>query len=315
MYKKLEAMKHNSFKQTHIDAYNRIVSSLERSLETEKQTNALQEKRQKLLEKAEREQESLKNFIYKHHFSVLQKQIEEKKRKKLIEENEVLTEKELTDELYKPKRFNIKEQLDAQLEEKQKIKKELQEKEAQIDKLHLDIARKSLESEMRRKSEGRKVLQSELKKSWENTQKTNNLQKAIERMRRFGDNYIIESEEDEEFEEGKRFKIGIGNEKLFIKEPKDLDSIKRNRLSGILEIEPQIQSERSKSMLSRISQTSQKKVLEKINRLTEQEDKIKKERMDVISFLQSKTNSKASSRPVTVTALIKSRGLQANASL
>ncbi|OMJ90779.1 hypothetical protein SteCoe_6758 [Stentor coeruleus] len=305
MYKKLEVMKHSSFKQAHIDAYNRIVSSLERSIETERQTNALQEKRQKLLEKAEREQESLKNSIYKHHFSVLQKQVEEKKRRKFIEQNQVLTEKELTDELYKPKRFNIKEQLDAQLEEKQRINKELKEKEAQIDKFHLDSARKSLESEMRRKSEGRKMLQSELRESWENTQKTNNLQKAIDRMRRFGDNYIIESEEDEDFEERQRSMKGQRNEKILGKKTKNVSSIEKTKLSDILEIEPQIQNERSKSMLTRISKSSQKKVLEKINKLTEQEDKIKKEKMNIISFLQSKTNSKASST-VSVTELIKS---------
>ncbi|OMJ67040.1 hypothetical protein SteCoe_35906 [Stentor coeruleus] len=315
MYKKLEIMKHNSFKQAHTDAYNRVVSSLEHSLETERIINALQGKRQKLLEKAECEQQSLKNFIYKHHFSVLQKQIEEKKRRKLIEEKEALTEKELTDELYKPKRFNIKEQLDAQLEEKKRIKKEIQDKEAEIDKLYLDSARKSLESEMKRKSDSKKVLQSELRESWKNTQKTNNLRKAIDRMRRFGDNYIIESEEDEDFEEREKFGIGKINEKLFNKQAKDANSIEKIKLSNILEIVPQTKNERSKSMLSRISKHSQKKVLEKINKLTEQEDKIKKERIDVISFLQSKSNSKSSSRSATVAGLMKSRGLQANVSL
>lgn len=311
MWKKLEAMKQTSFKQAHIDAYNRIVSSLERSLESEKETNALQEKRQKLLEQAEREQLNLKDSIYRHHFSVLQKQIEEKKRNKQIEDKEVLVEKELTDELFKPKRANMKEHLDAQVEEKQRLKREQMEKDAELDRLRLELARKSLESEMKRKSEGRQTLQNQLRESWERTQNTNKLQKAIERVRRFGDNYIIDSEEEDELAGDYKKDVGRDNERTFDKE-KAFKSPDRSKHSD--NFGSKMSKKRSKSVLSRLSKTSQQKVLEKINKLAEQEDKIKQEKLDILSYLESKTHSKASSRPVTVTTL-KKPSFQPNSSL
>ncbi|OMJ87169.1 hypothetical protein SteCoe_11174 [Stentor coeruleus] len=317
MWKKLEALKHTDYKIAHNDAYNRVVSTLERSLENEKQYNALEEKRQILLEKSEREHEILRNTIRKHHFTVLQRQIEEKKRSKLIEENEVVKEKELTDEVFRPKKSSIKDQLDAQMEEKMRAKRELMEKEAILDRMHLEMARKSLESEMRRKSEGRQNMRNQLRESWEMTQITNKLQKAIERTRRFGDNFIVYSEdEDEDNEKYQEYRKQVKkrHERLFGKG--------RNR-RGDEDIEVKEVGEedggflrkRSKSMISKGSKFSQRTILEKINKLSEQEDTIKKEKKSILNFLESKTQSKVSSRPMTVATLMMPRGIQLNASL
>jgi len=115
--------------KTSKDAYERVIANLEKRLDEEKLFNKLQEKKQKLLEMAEREQEMLKDSIYKHHFNVLQKQIEEKNRNRMINEKEEIVEKELSEETYKPKKFNIKELLDAQVDEKKKIVSGLREQE------------------------------------------------------------------------------------------------------------------------------------------------------------------------------------------
>lgn len=317
MWKKLEALKHTDYKQAHNDAYNRVVSTLERSLESEKQYNALEEKRQILLEKSEREQEILRNTIRKHHFNVLQRQIEEKRRSKLIEDNEVVKEKELTDEVFRPKRSSMKDQLDAQIEEKLRIKRELLEKEAFLDRMHLEMARKSLESEMRRKSEGRQNVRNQLRESWEMTQITNKLQKAIERTRRFGDNFIVYSEdEDEDNEKYQEYRKQVKkrHERLFGK-GRNRRGDEDMEVREVGEEDSGFLRKRSKSMLSRGSKFSQRTILEKINRLSEQEDTIKKEKKSILSFLESKTQSKVSTRPMTVATLMMPRGIQLNASL
>ena len=187
---------------TSLEAYDRVIKDLEQNLSNEKTFNHSQARKQKLLEMAEREQEYLRDSIYKHHFSVLQKQIEEKKRNKIIEDKEAVAEKELSEETYKPKKFNIKSMLDAQIEEKQKIKADRKEQENELDRLRLELARKSLESEMRNKAEGKQKLQNLLRESWEKTQITNQMQKKIERIRRFGDTYQIDSEDEEENSQG-----------------------------------------------------------------------------------------------------------------
>jgi hypothetical protein len=315
MWKKLEALKHTDYKQAHNDAYNRVVSTLERSLESEKQYNALEEKRQILLEKSEREQEILRNTIRKHHFTVLQRQIEEKRRSKLIEDNEDVKEKELTDEVFRPKRSSMKDQLDAQIEEKLRIKRELLEKEALLDRMHLEMARKSLESEMRRKSEGRQNIRNQLRESWEMTQITNKLQKAIERTRRFGDNFIVYSEDEDEDNEKYqecRKQVKKRHERLFGK-GRNRKGDEEVRVVG--EEDGGFLRKRSKSMLSRGSKFSQRTILEKINRLSEQENTIKNEKKSILSFLESKTQSKVSTRPMTVATLMMPRGIQLNASL
>ncbi|OMJ96189.1 hypothetical protein SteCoe_147 [Stentor coeruleus] len=317
MWKKLETLKHNDYKKAQNDAYNRIVSTLERSLENEKQYNALEEKRQILLEKSEREQEILKNTIRKHYFTVLQRQIEEKRRNKFIEENEDVKEKELTDEVFRPKKSSIKNQLDAQIEEKLRIKRELLDKEALLDKMHLEIARKSLESEMRRKSIGRQNVKNQLRESWEMMQITNKLQKAIERTRRFGDNFIVYSEdEDEDIEKHQQYKKKVKKryEKMFGK-GRNRRRDKEMEIKEVGEEDGGFLRKKSKSMLSRETKFSQRTILEKINRLSEQEVTIKKEKKSILSFLESKTQTKVSSRPITVATLMIPRGNQLNASL
>lgn len=284
-------------KKLQHEAYERVISSLEKSLESEKLFNSLQEKKQKLREKAERKQELMRDSIYRHHFSVLKQQIEEKKRNKQIEEKELLTEKELTEETYRPKGFKIKESLDAQIEEKKRLADESRRREAALDKLRLDLARKSLESEMRNKSEGKQNLQNQLRESWEKTQNTTKLQKAIERLRRFGDNYIIDSEEenDEYFENSLNDAL-----KQYDKTVKNGHGQRENSITRSV-----ITRKRSKSVISSHSKQSQRQAMDKLNRLKEEEDKIKKEKLDLMNFLESRSSSKVSSRPFTVTSALK----------
>lgn len=287
--------------KTNKDAYERVIANLEKRLDEEKHFNKLQEKKQKLLEMAEREQEMLKDSIYKHHFNVLQKQIEEKNRTRMINEKEEIVEKELSEETYKPKKFNIKELLDAQVEEKKKITSDLKQQEDALDRFRLELARRSLESEMRNKLEGKLKLQDQLRESWEKTQNTTQLQKQIDRLRRFGDNYIIDSESESE-ELGKE-DVLRRYDKIIGKKHRE----EKNRKSS--QETPQkseLKKKRSKSVLSQISKTSQKEVMDKISELNNKQDKIKREKYEILNYLESKSHSKASSRPVTVTSLLNS---------
>lgn len=285
--------------KAHSEAYKRVISTLEQSLEDEKIFNHLHEKKQKLVEKAEREQENLRESIRRHHFAVLQKQIEEKKRTKQIFDREVITEQELGEETFKPQNVKIKEMLDQQVEEKKRILQDIKDKEDALDRLRLDLARKSLESEMRNKSEGKQKLQNQLRESWDKTQTTNKLQKAIDRLRRFGDNYVIESEEDEEYEKKEK-----ENEVL-----KRFDRVlgKKNRVGGEekeVRLSTGLTKERSKSVLSRMSKESKKAVIDKLDKLKEEQEKISKEKIEILSFLESKSQSKKSTRPITVASLM-----------
>ena len=265
----------------------------------------MHEKKQKLQEKAEREQEILRDSIYKHHFSVLQQQIEEKKRSKQIEDKEVLSEKELTEETYKPKPFKIKEMLDAQIEEKRRIREDLSQKEAAIDRLRLELARKSLENEMKNKSEGKQKLQNQLRDSWEKTQNTNKLQKAIDRLRRFGDNYIIDSEDElEDNNDNSMNEALLRYNKIIGKYSKNDEKRVETRESSLSK--KVIIKQRSKSALSntsKVSKDSQISAIAKLNKLKDEEDKIKQEKVELLKFLESRSHSKVSSRPVTVTSL------------
>ena len=291
-------------KKAHHEAYERVVSSLQQSLENEKLFNLLQEKKQKLREKAERKQELMRDSIYRHHFKVLTQQIEEKKRNRQIEEKELVLEKELTEETYRPRHFKIKDSLDAQVEEKKRLLDLDRQREAVLDKLRLDLARKSLESEMKNKSEGKQKLQNQLRESWERTQNTNKLQKAIDRLRRFGDNYDIDSEEEldadldclDNHETGKK---GGNNAKL-----RDSKYRKPHESRGSALSKSLIVRKRSNSALSAVSKTSQLIAIEKLNKLKEEENKIKKEKLDLLSFLESRSQSKVSSRQMTGASLL-----------
>lgn len=288
--------------KTSLDAYDRVVANLEKRIEEEKLFNQSQEKKQRLLEMAEREQEMLKDSIYKHHFNVLQKQIEEKNRNRMISEKEEIVEKELSEETYKPKKFNIKELLDAQVEEKKKIVSDLKEKEDALDRFRLDLARRSLESEMRNKLEGKLKLQDQLRESWEKTKNTTQLQKKIDRLRRFGDNYIIDSENESE-DLGKDEEVLRRYDKIIGKKQRE-EKVRKSSQDVVQKSE--LKKKRSKSSISHMSKTSQKEVLDKISELNNKQDKIKREKLEILSYLESKTHSKASSRPVTVSSLLNS---------
>jgi hypothetical protein len=275
--------------QTSLDAYDRVIKDLEKNLINEKSFNKTRVRKQKLLELAEREQESLRDSIYKHHFSVLQKQIEEKKRNKIIEEKEAVVEKELSEETYKPKKFNIKEMLDAQVEEKKQIKAGIRGQEDALDKLRLDLARQSLESEMRNKANGKQKLQNLLRESWERTQKTNQMQKKIERLRRFGDTFQIDSEDESEFRE--------------YASPEKENSKKYRNSSQVSPDTTKLTKKRSRSVIN--EPVSKSEVLDKIEKLSKQQDRISREKYEILSYLDSKSQSKAQSRPLTVTSLLK----------
>lgn len=280
---------------TSLEAYDRVIKDLETNLSNEKTFNQSQARKQRLLEMAEREQELLRDSIYKHHFSVLQKQIEEKKRNKIIEDKEAVAEKELSEETYKPKKFNIKSMLDAQIEEKQKIKAERKEQENELDRLRLELARKSLESEMRNKAEGKQKLQNLLRESWEKTQITNQMQKKIERIRRFGDTYQIDSEDEEEAQQGagRAGLTGTG-------------SVVRKQFRNSSQNSPEFNSIKKKRSRSVFHEpVSKTQVLEKIEKLKEKQDKISREKFEILSYLDSKSASKAPTRPITVTSLLK----------
>ena len=262
------------------EAYERALSELEKQLQAEQQFNRFQEKKQKILEEKEREEESLKKTIRKHYFSVLQKQIHEKQQKRQIEENEAIREQELTDETYKRNNFKIKEMLDYQIDEKNRIKEELKKKEKDLDRQMLDLAQKSLDSEFLNKTEVKMKLQNELRESWEKTQNVSKLNKMIERSRRFGENFVIESENEDEDENKdsvlKRYEKTFGKIKDFENKNEKNKGLDKNNDSKRLK--SKILRKRSKSMISEISTESQKIMIEKLMKLKQEEDKLEKKK-------------------------------------
>ena len=278
------------------EAHQRAINSLTKSLEVEKQFNLLSEKKQQLLEKAEQEQRMLKESIYKHHFDVLQKQIEEKKRAKEIEVSSLIKEQEMAEETYKPKPVKIKEFLDAQVEEKKKIQEEIKIKDQKLDQLRVELAAKSLEKEIKTKFEGKMILQNQLRKSWEKTENTNKLQKVIERIRRFGDTYVIDEDE---------LGVNVKNTQNLLKNTQNLLKITQGLSRESKKTEKSKRPEngllkkKSKSVLSNYSNSPNKDFMQKLQKLKEVEDKIKKEKIEILSFLESRGHSKISSRPVT----------------
>ena len=129
----------------------------------------------------------------------------------------------------------------------------------------------------------------------------------IERSRRFGENFVIESENEDEDENKdsvlKRYEKTFGKIKDFENKNEKNKGLDKNNDSKRLK--SKILRKRSKSMISEISTESQKIMIEKLMKLKQEEDKIGKEKKELISFLESRTHSKVSSRPVTVASLLK----------
>jgi hypothetical protein len=294
------------------EAYSRVISMLEKNLNDEKKFNLLQEKKKIMLEKAEREQGNLRDSINRHHFKVLLKQIDEKKQNKKIEINEAIQEKELIEETYKPNNYKMKEILDHQIEEKKRLKEEEKSRDAAMDNLRLEIAKKSLDFEMKNKSEGKQKLQESLRQSWEKTENINQLQKVIERVRRFGDTYVIDSENEDDLTEtvkqndSKNIETLKRYEKIMGK-IKDTNKTRHqnNYPADDLSFTSKFSRKRSKSLISNFSTTTHKEAIEKLEKLKKEEEKIAKEKANLVGFLESRSHTKYSSRPITVSSILK----------
>jgi hypothetical protein len=292
----------------HTEAQDRVISSLEKSLESEKIYNVLQQHKRKLLEQKEKELKNLKESINRHHFNVLKKQIEEKKRnQKIYEKYSCLINK--AEENHGQKSFKIKEILDAQVEEKKRIKEEKKKQEDALDRYMIDLAIKSLDNEMKNKFEGKKILQNQLRESWEKTQNTNRLQKAIQRSRQFEDN-ITDIDKNSNKRQNSMSEALRHYERYArkIEDKQFQDDFVANKIENKSFSKPAIREKKSRSLVSNHSGLPDKRFLEKLEKLNAEQDKIKAQKIEVINFLESRGHSNFSSRPASKIRLLEKLG-------
>ena len=205
----------------------------------------------------------------------------------------------------------LKDILDAQVADNKRIKEEAKLKEELEDRIRLEKARLGLESEERKKYSKKQEANKLLQDSWNENMTLKELQKELNQLRS-GDSDEDKNEEEtnerteaemEEIEEKRLQEVIKRYEKMFGR-IKGLDSNRSkagsNAGKSIVSSKPQS----IKSKVTEFSTISQKEAYEKLKQLDEEEDRIKREKEELMKFLEVRSqNSKSSSRPATVSSL------------
>jgi hypothetical protein len=170
------------------EALGRVINELQKTIKTEKEFNVENEERLKIQAKIEKQEEIMKINSRKHHFSVLKKQIEDRKRQKEISYVEKLLERPKPIPKTPPDqpKFFFRENLKQQIKENKKKLKEMQKNELDMDRFMIKLANTSLEDEIKKKQQQKELVINELKQSWENTKNVNKLKKVADKLKFFG---------------------------------------------------------------------------------------------------------------------------------
>ena len=170
------------------EAFGRAVSQLKDTIKNEKDFNQEAEERQRMQAKIEEQEEIIKENIRKHHFIVLKKQIEDRKRQRDISHVEKLMEKPKPQPRTPPEppRFFHREHLKDQIKAKKTHTKESQKNELDMDRFFIKISKLSLEEDIKQKQLQKEAIYNELKQSWENSKTLNKLKKQADRLKFFG---------------------------------------------------------------------------------------------------------------------------------
>lgn len=174
------------------DAFNRAFSELQRSINLEKAFNSESEERHKIQSHIERQEAIIKENMRKHHFVVLKKQIEDRKRQKDIGHVEKLIERPKAPPKTPPEqpKFYIRENLKDQIKEKRRNVKNSQKNELDVDRFMIKLAKTSLDEDIKKKKQEKEQIYNELKQSWEDAITLSKMQKQAERLKFFGNNSL-----------------------------------------------------------------------------------------------------------------------------
>ena len=203
----------------------------------------------------------------------------------------------------------LKQVLDAQVADNKRIKEEAKLQEYLEDRKRLEKARLTLESEEKRKVTKKENINKELKESWTEDISLKELQRELDLLRNSSDCEEDEVQEktEEELEEEEKQKmqeIIKRYEKTFGR-IKGLDS-NRSKTGSIAgkSIVSSVPASR-KSKQTEFSTISQKEAYEKLKKLDEDEERIRREKDELMKFLELRSqSSKCSSRPATVASLV-----------
>ena len=290
------------------------MQELQKTIQTEKELNTEAEERLRIQARIEKQEQILKENTRKHHFVVLKKQIEDRKRLKEIKEIEKKMERPNIEPRTPPDqpKFFIREGLKEQIK-KNKIKTiETQKNELEMDRFMIKLAKASLDEDIRKKKEMKEIIYNDLKQSWENTISVNKLKKEADRLKFFGNislrknqrpnDYLISKSrsKDKSFRTPiitkKQSKSHIPHSESKVRQKLEMSPIKKTNISQNIISNSFDNSKNHKETLSskiRTSSTSPKReeVLKRLEMINEQTEKIQKSKREILDYLTSRAKS------------------------
>lgn len=289
-------------------AFGRAVNEMKETIRNEKDFNTEAEERQKMQARIEKQEEIMKENIRKHHFAVLKKQIEDRKRQKDIFDVEKLLEKPRPQPRTPPDppKFFHRENLKEQIKEKRNKIKQMQKNELDMDRFLVKVSKISLDEDFKKKQLEKDAIYNDLKKSWENTRALNKLKKEADRLKFFGNvslNRKFKPLNREIQKSSSKEKSTVFTPKITKKQsksniPRSEAKLKDRVFSS--ETSPQVKKS-LKSPLDpgkKIEKTpenspSKQVVLERLEKIRKEEADIQNSKKEILDYLSQRSKSKA----------------------
>ena len=297
-------------------AYKRAYDDLQTTIKGEKDFHQETEARQRVQHSIEKQEEQLKESMRKHHFNVLKKQIEDRKKQKQINEIEKLLErpKSIPKTPPEPPKFFVREGLKDQIREKRKKIKDMQKSELDYDRFLIKVAKNSLDEDIKKKRSAKDQAFEQLKDSWKESKTLNTLKKQADRLQNFansGLNQTVKSPKNKvkvEYRQRNKTTENTPIKSNFVKEKIAVSEVKKGKekekeLEKDLKLaqgeevkklrEENHQDEEVKRKLERIDKRTkeiekQKQVLKKLQDIEEYEQSVKQEKRLILDYLASK---------------------------
>ena len=296
------------------EALGRAVNELQKTIKTEKDFNNENEERMKMQARIEKQEEFIKENIRKHHFIVLKKQIEDRKRQKDISEVEKLMERPRPQPRtpLEPPKFFFRERLKDQIKEKRQKVKESQKDELDQERFMIKLSKLSLEEDIKKKQQQKEQIYNDLKKSWENSKHVNKLKKEADRLKFFGNLSLSKdfkmtselqrskSKEKPNFTpiiSKKKSKSLIPKSEKKIKARSDTDNrspIKENyQLDKAIIPDKPIKTILNKEFIEGKSPSpSKQEIISRLEKIKQEEEKIQSTKKELIDYLNTRAKSK-----------------------
>lgn len=281
---------------SHSEAYNRILESLEHCIQDEKKFNRDQTDMIKQAQDEEQKRNDLRDAMQKHYFKQLQQQISDRAAQRAYQsEKRNYKFPELKNEegyvwkgMTRDEWRNI---LDSQIKEKKQIKENCKKSEIDMDKERIELAQKSLDNEIKYKEAERKKRQNDMWESWEKTKHVRKLQRELDSIRRNGDSDFVSygmtpgKRKNDYFED-----IVKGYEHTFGKIQNEHSRTASKTGKTIISSERLVKG-RSRSNL--VINGSYTNAVARLGNLMEEEEKLKNQKIELIKLLEkAKANRK-----------------------